>query len=288
MRQIKIENRITDRTAGIERYFADMDKVSNILSPDEECALATRITQGDSEAYELLVKANLRFVISVAKQYSRGGDLLSELIAQGNIGLLEAAQKFDPTRGFKFISFAVWFIRKEILFYLNQSARTVRLPQSIILDISRIKRVENILSSSLEREPQPEEIVEEVVKMGWPMTLNKLEKTRIADRNRPTPLEPINPDEEWTPISWLDSGSTTSSLLEENDGLKYVKSVLTVLNEQDSNILTLKLGLRNGDPLSFETIGQMYGKTSEWARQRYLKAIRRVKYSINKSKKYEI
>ena len=288
MRQIKIENRITDRTVGIERYFADMDKASNILSPNEEYELAIRITQGDREAYDRLVKANLRFVISIAKQYSRGGDSLSELIAQGNLGLLEAAQKFDPTRGFKFISFAVWFIRKEILSYLNQSTRTVRLPQSIILDISRIKRVENILSSSLGREPQPEEIVEEVVKMGWPMTLTKFEKTRMADRNRPTPLEPVNPDEDWAPISWLESGSATSSLVEEKDGLSYVMSALNILSEQDRNILTLKLGLRNGDALSFATIGQMYGKTSEWARQHYDKAIRGVRYSIKQNKKYEI
>ena len=288
MRQIKIENRITDRTVGIERYFADMDKASNILSLNEEYELAIRITQGDREAYDRLVKANLRFVISIAKQYSRGGDSLSELIAQGNLGLLEAAQKFDPTRGFKFISFAVWFIRKEILSYLNQSTRTVRLPQSIILDISRIKRVENILSSSLGREPQPEEIVEEVVKMGWPMTLTKFEKTRMAERNRPTPLEPVNPDEDWAPISWLESGSATSSLVEEKDGLSYVMSALNILSEQDRNILTLKLGLRNGDALSFATIGQMYGKTSEWARQHYDKAIRRVRYSIKQNKKYEI
>ena len=288
MRQIKIENRITDRTVGIERYFADMDKASNILSPNEEYELAILITQGDREAYDRLVKANLRFVISIAKQYSRGGDSLSELIAQGNLGLLEAAQKFDPTRGFKFISFAVWFIRKEILSYLNQSTRTVRLPQSIILDISRIKRVENILSSSLGREPQPEEIVEEVVKMGWPMTLTKFEKTRMAERNRPTPLEPVNPDEDWAPISWLESGSATSSLVEEKDGLSYVMSALNILSEQDRNILTLKLGLRNGDALSFATIGQMYGKTSEWARQHYDKAIRRVRYSIKQNKKYEI
>ena len=265
-----------------------MDKASNILSLNEEYELAIRITQGDREAYDRLVKANLRFVISIAKQYSRGGDSLSELIAQGNLGLLEAAQKFDPTRGFKFISFAVWFIRKEILSYLNQSTRTVRLPQSIILDISRIKRVENILSSSLGREPQPEEIVEEVVKMGWPMTLTKFEKTRMAERNRPTPLEPVNPDEDWAPISWLESGSATSSLVEEKDGLSYVMSALNILSEQDRNILTLKLGLRNGDALSFATIGQMYGKTSEWARQHYDKAIRRVRYSIKQNKKYEI
>jgi RNA polymerase primary sigma factor len=291
MRQLKIEDRITERTIGIRRYFNDIENNSYLLSTEEEYELALRVREGDREAYRLLVTANLRFVVSVAKQYSRGGDSLSELIAQGNIGLLEAAEKFDPSRGFKFISFAVWFIRKEILLYLNQFTKTVRVPQSIILDSNRIKKAEAKLVSSLGRDPLPEEIVDEVVKMGWPMTLEKLEKTRIADRNYSTPLESSNPDDEWSPIDWLDSGDTSSSLLESNDSLKSMSDVLNKLNAQDKELIILRLGLTNGDPLSFHSIGQKYGKTSEWARQNYDKAIRKIKSRIeNKkvSKKYEI
>lgn len=291
MRQLKIEDRITERTIGIRRYFNDIENNSYLLSTEEEYELALRVREGDREAYRLLVTANLRFVVSVAKQYSRGGDSLSELIAQGNIGLLEAAEKFDPSRGFKFISFAVWFIRKEILLYLNQFTKTVRVPQSIILDSNRIKKAEAKLVSSLGRDPLPEEIVDEVVKMGWPMTLEKLEKTRIADRNYSTPLESSNPDDEWSPIDWLDSGDTSSSLLESNDSLKSMSDVLNKLNTQDKELIILRLGLTNGDPLSFHAIGQKYGKTSEWARQNYDKAIRKIKSRIeNKkvSKKYEI
>jgi RNA polymerase primary sigma factor len=281
MRQLVIEERATMRTVSLNRYFADVGP-SNILTPDEEYELAVKCAAGDEEAISRLVKCNLRFVISVAKQYSRDGESLSELISQGNIGLLEAARKFDPTKGFRFISFAVWHIRKEILLYFNKYTRAVRLPQSIILNISRVKKVDAQLAVKLDREATPEEVVEEMKKNGWDITPDNVVMTRLYETGGSIALEPTDPDEEWAPINWLDSGEDPFSQVEANDSVNYIKEALKTVSDFEKDLIDMKLGLFNNDPHSYTMIGTKYKKSSEWARQNYEKAIKKVKKNMKK------
>ena len=267
----------------MDRYFNDVYS-SEPLSASEEHEIALRAAAGDKEAIDVLVKANLRFVISVAKQYSYDGDHLAEMISQGNVGLIEAAHKFDPTRGFKFISFAVWYVRKEILAYLNRYTRIVRIPQNIILDINRIKKVESRLSAKLGREPFADEIVDEMTKNEWRIDPDKLPFVLECASGGTTPLESSNPDEEWAPISWLAVDDTASHVLEMSDQREVVQKMLAKLSPFERELVTLRLGLNNNDPLSFIALGQFYGKSSEWARQKYETAIRRLKHLINRKK----
>jgi RNA polymerase primary sigma factor len=145
VRQLKITpDRLTNRTDNISRYFTDVSG-RPMLGPEEEFSIGLRAQEGDEEAIEMLISSNLRFVVSVAKQYAGTGILLEDLICQGNIGLCDAARMFDPTRGFKFISFAVWHIRKEILAYLNSDHRTVRIPQNVLNDLTKIRRADETI-----------------------------------------------------------------------------------------------------------------------------------------------
>ena len=196
MRDLKILTTYTNRTSVTDRYFAEIDR-HKILKADEEYEIAVKASAGDSRAIEKLVTSNLRFVVSVAKQYVSQAEMMDELIAQGNIGLIEAAKTFDPTRGFKFISYAVWHIRKEILSYLNDIHRTVKVPRNITMDANRTKRVESDLTCLLDREPTVEEIVEEMEKRGWEITPEKVKNGRRATE-KIVPFELGPSDDEFT------------------------------------------------------------------------------------------
>lgn len=275
IRQLKIVEKVTLRTSTIERYFTDVGPVKG-LSSEEEVKLANRIRQGDEVALNKLVTANLRFVIAVAKHYSNRPELLTDLISQGNIGLIDAAKTFDPTLGFKFISYAVWHIRKEILQYLNSSIRTVRIPQNLLNDLSKIKKVESHLANELGREPELEELVARLEETGWEGDVKKIELARKATESTVS-FEPTNPDEDWAPSSWLESEESTDSLIESEEGKKWVDATLSSLSPIDREVVTLYLGLRDGLPSNFQNIGDRWGKTAEWARQRYVKSMRRLK-----------
>jgi RNA polymerase primary sigma factor len=273
MKELKIEDRITNRSQNIDRYFSELNR-EELITVDEEYELAVRIQNGDREALNRLVKANLRFVVSVAKQYAHHPDMLGELIAQGNIGLIEAAETFDPSRGFKFISYAVWSIRKEILNGLSE-IKTVRLPHHITLDLNRSKKAEASLASQLGRDPSLHEIVDEMHRLGYDMDFEKLSYIRAA-QERPIPLEPGGTEEEFTPIHWLESDDSTGKVLSRSHNMEYLLKMLDILKPVEKQIILLRLGIINGDEHSYESISAKYNRSPEWARQVYNIAIRKV------------
>lgn len=274
MKGLFIKEQVTNRSTQIDRYFKDVGSRKKLL-PEEEVALANRIQAGDESAVEELVRHNLRFVISVAKQYAVTPDLLGELISQGNIGLVEAARTFDPTRGFKFISYAVWIIRKEMLKYFSEESRTIRLPQNLQTDLSRARRAESRLMNELGREATVEEIVEQMQEMGWEADPKKLEATmRLAEGT--VPWEVSDP-EIVTPSAWISSEDSADSLIHQDETVRVAKGLLQLLEPRDRTIVTLYLGIGQVSPKSFAEIGERYDKTQEWARQRYTRSIRKIK-----------
>jgi RNA polymerase primary sigma factor len=266
---------MTIRTKTIDRYFNEVN-ASKSITAEEEVELSKRIKNGDQAALEKLVTANLRFVISVAKQYAGTGDMLAELIAQGNIGLIDAAKTFDHTRGFKFISYAVWHIRKEILYYLNSLNRVVRLPGHAGVDLSRARKVEDFLSSKLGREPSLYEITEEMERNGWEVTPAVLAHMQGVS-NGGIPLESTNPDEEYAPINWLNSGSEPTVNLMREDVKKVFMMLTAGLSTTEREIIFLKFGLNSGEPLTYGEIGSRYNRTAEWSRIACKKAITKMK-----------
>lgn len=273
MKELRIEDRITSRSRNVDRYFIDLNK-EELITAEEEYELGVRIQQGDKAALNRLVKANLRFVVSVAKQYASTADLLGELISQGNIGLIEAAETFDPSRGFKFISYAVWHIRKEILCLLSES-RTIRLPHHVTLDINRSKKAEAILASQLGRDPSIPEIVEEMRKMGWEISCEKLSSIRQV-QERHIPLDSSDEEDGFCPIHWLESDESTANHLAKVHDSEYMMKLLEVLKPIEKDVVLLRLGIATGDEQSYEIISSKYNKTREWARQVYNIAIRKV------------
>ena len=283
MRQLKItSDRFTTRTDNISRYFTD---VSNrpILSADEEFNIALKAQAGEEDAIEQLISSNLRFVVSVAKQYASTGVLLEDLICQGNIGLCDAARMFDPARGFKFISFAVWHIRKEILSYLNSDHRTVRIPQNILNDLNKIRRADETILQEEGRYGTADEIQEAISKTGKDFTTDHIRKVTNAD-TRSVPLESDNPDEYGAPIDWLSSGETTTQYTDEYDLGEMTKLVLSKLTSVQRDIVSRRLGINGDEPETFSTISGRYERTPEWARALYVKSIRIMQVRLRSSK----
>ena len=285
-RQLRIEERYTHRTANTERYFVELNKVK-MLSADREFELATLAQTGDLDAINKLANGNLRFVVSVAKQYATNSELLMELIAQGNIGLIEAAEKFDPTRGFKFISFAVWYIRKEILHYLNTYHKTVRIPVNVLLNINRIKKIEGEIMTREGRPAIDEEIVEEMHKLGKHITLTKLDEMRIAALGS-TPLDLGMEEESFSPINYLNSYEIADSITDNDDFINLKNRIFKKLSPIEKEILTKRFGLTDGLPQEFWQIADSHNKSDEWARSIYMRTVRKLKNSLaTKNKKFK-
>ena len=271
MKQLKISPSVTERTPVIEEYLRDINKIS-MISPEEETELAARIQTGDLEALQRLVEANLRFVVSVAKQYQNRGLDLSDLISEGNIGLVKAAMKFDHTRGFKFISYAVWWIRQQILQALSGNCRTVRLPQNKVGILNKIAKEKNKFIQDNEREPTDEELAEILE-----MDISKLEEavgndSRVRSLDRPLTAEAedslldVTPDTSVPPVeSKLDNESLSSDLA----------SAMEVLDDRERQILRLNFGL-GCSAMSLEEIGSTMNLTRERVRQLRTKALRRL------------
>lgn len=277
MRQLRIEEKITNRSRAVERYFNELS-IKKRITLEEEVELAMRIRKGDKAALDKLVEANLRFVVSVAKQYSRDPDTLLELVGQGNLGLIEAAQKFDETRGFKFISYAIWFIRKEILLYFGTNKRTIKMPIKAEQDLRRIRKAEAELEMKLERPPSTEEIAEELSRTGEKIKVEKIE-TLIAEERVTVPLE-SQTDEEWAPIQWL---------LTEDEGLvqfensvetpirrRLFEEMMGVLSPIEKTLVTRVLALDGGTPAGYAAVGEGLGMKEGWARNAYLMAIKKM------------
>jgi RNA polymerase primary sigma factor len=274
MRQLKIVKQVTNReTPSLDKYLHEIGKVE-LITTEEEVQLARKIKNGDSKALDKLISANLRFVVSVSKQYQNQGLSLPDLINEGNVGLIKAAQRFDETRGFKFISYAVWWIRQSILQALAEQARIVRLPLNKIGSINRINKAFSDLEQLYEREPSVQEIAE-MLEMA-PDDV----KDAMKSASRHVSMDaPMKDDEDSTLYDVLlskDSSSPNKALL--NDSLRReIERVLSILTYREANILRLYFGLNTKYQYTLEEIGQEFNLTRERVRQIKEKAIKRLK-----------
>ncbi|MEO1049621.1 MAG: RNA polymerase sigma factor RpoD/SigA [Bacteroidota bacterium] len=275
MRQLKITNTITNRESqSLERYFTEISKVE-LLTPEEEVDLAKRIKEGDRKALERLVKANLRFVVSVAKQYQNRSMSLNDLINEGNLGLVKAAQKFDETRGFKFISYAVWWIRQSIMQALAEKSRPVRLPLNKVGTLNKIKQTMSDLEQKYEREPTPEELAEILNMSEYDVTntLNSGAKSLSVDA-------PFQEGEDNSLLDVLENSDTASAdkQVSYTDSLNIeTERALQSLSEKERNVIKMFFGIGLEHPMSLEQIGEEIGITRERVRQIKEKALTKLR-----------
>ncbi|MFN5319266.1 MAG: RNA polymerase sigma factor RpoD/SigA [Bacteroidia bacterium] len=274
MRQLKITKQVTNReTASLDKYLQEIGKVE-LITAEEEVELARRIRQGDQAALEKLTKANLRFVVSVSKQYQNQGLSLPDLINEGNLGLIKAAQRFDETRGFKFISYAVWWIRQSILQALAEQSRIVRLPLNKIGSINKINKAFSKLEQEYEREPSAEEIAELLE-----LTENDVKESMKNSGRHISMDAPLVQGEESNMYDVLrsnDSPSPESGLI--NDSLrKEIDRALSTLTSREADVIKYYFGLNGEHAMTLEEIGEKFDLTRERVRQIKEKAIRRLK-----------
>lgn len=276
MRQLKITKQVTNReTASLDKYLQEIGKVE-LISADEEVALAQRIKQGDRIALEKLTKANLRFVVSVSKQYQNQGLSLPDLINEGNLGLIKAAQRFDETRGFKFISYAVWWIRQSILQALAEQSRIVRLPLNKIGSINKINKAYAKLEQEHEREPNASEIATLLE-----ITENEV-KESLKNSGRHVSMDaPLVQDEDNNMYDVLrsDESSTPESQLLYESLKKEIDRAISTLTPREADVIRLYFGLNSKHPMTLEEIGEKFDLTRERVRQIKEKAIRRLKHT---------
>ncbi len=277
MRQLKITQTITNRESqSLERYFNEINKV-DLLTPEEEVELARRIREGDEQALEKLTKANLRFVVSVAKQYQNRSLSLNDLINEGNLGLVKAAKKFDETRGFKFISYAVWWIRQSIMQALADQSRIVRLPLNKTGALSKINRAYSELEQKYEREPTPEELSDIL-----DMDENEITSTLRAGSKQVSVDAPFNEGESNSLLDVLENKNTESTDQEVayNDSLRVETArALAALSERERTVIKMFFGIEQEHPMSLEQIGENLDLTRERVRQIKEKAIRKLRAS---------
>ncbi len=275
MRQLKITKSITNRESqSLEKYLQEIGKV-DLLTPEEEVDLAKRIKQGDQIALEKLTKANLRFVVSVAKQYQNQGLSLSDLINEGNLGLIKAAQRFDETRGFKFISYAVWWIRQSILQALAEQSRIVRLPLNKVGSLNKINKAFSELEQTYEREPSPEELAELLE-----ITADEVETTLGVAARHVSMDAPFVEGEDNSLLDVLENNSMpgTDQHLDYNDSLRReIERSLGTLTERQCDVIKLYFGIGVEHPMSLEDIGDKFGLTRERVRQIKDKAINKLR-----------
>jgi RNA polymerase primary sigma factor len=276
MRQLKITKQVTNReTASLDKYLQEIGKV-DLLTAEEEVSLAQRIKQGDFSALEKLTKSNLRFVVSVSKQYQNQGLSLPDLINEGNLGLIKAAQRFDETRGFKFISYAVWWIRQSILQALAEQSRIVRLPLNKIGALNKINKAFNKLEQQYEREPKTSEIAD----------LLEITETEVKDSlktgGRHLSMDaPINHDEDNNMYDVLrpdDGPNPEDDLILESLRTEIERAICT-LTLREADVIRYYFGLNGGQPFTLEEIGEKFELSRERVRQIKEKAIRRLKHT---------
>jgi RNA polymerase primary sigma factor len=264
MRQLKISKQITNRDSqSLDRYLQEISKV-DLLTAEEEVELTKRIKEGDQLALEKLTKSNLRFVVSVAKQYQNQGLSLGDLISEGNIGLIRSAQKFDETRGFKFISYAVWWVRQAILQALAENSRIVRLPLNRVGCLSKVTKAHSQLEQKFEREPSPEELAEflEIAKD------EVLEAIKISGRQISVD-SPITQDKENTLLDLLENKifqSPDGDLIKDSFNLE-IRRCLALLTQREIDVVTFYFGLNGQASMSMEEIGEKLNITKERVRQ---------------------
>jgi RNA polymerase primary sigma factor len=286
MREFKIVNRITNTTDNISRYFNEIAKYV-ILSPKEEAELAIKSKNGDTKAKELILKSNLRFVVSVAKAYSSVNNPLEDLISEGNKGLVEAIETFDSSTGFKFISYAVWHIRKNIFLYMSNNSRAVRIPVNVTQQLKRYQILEEIFISYNGRDPSIDEMLL-LIEDNTDIKLSKSTIETIKNTPRTIPLESntntdSSDEDSFSPINWIESETSTDSNIINEDLKKSISNILSELKHIEKEVIILKYGLgENKEPKSFCQIAQLFGRTSEWARGISNKAERRIRAIASK------
>ena len=276
MRQLKITKQVTNReTASLDKYLQEIGKV-DLITADEEVELEQKIKAGDQRALEKLTKANLRFVVSVAKQYQNQGLTLPDLINEGNLGLIKAAQRFDETRGFKFISYAVWWIRQSILQALAEQSRIVRLPLNKIGSINKINKMYALLEQSNERPPSAEEIAKEL-----DMTVNDVKESMKNSGRHLSMDAPLVEGEDSNLYDVLRSGESPNPDRELiNESLRTeIERSLETLTPREADVVRLYFGLGDQHPMTLEEIGETFDLTRECIRQIKKKAIRRLKHT---------
>jgi RNA polymerase primary sigma factor len=276
MRQLKISKQITNRESqSLDKYLQEIGKV-DLITSEVEVELAKRIREGDQIALEKLTKANLRFVVSVAKQYQNNGLTLGDLINEGNLGLIKAAKRFDETRGFKFISYAVWWIRQSIMQALAEQSRIVRLPLNRVGSLNKISKTFSDLEQKFQREPSPEELAEVI----GITTEEVLENLKVSGRHvsmdapfvqgeENSLLDVLTDANEQTP----DAGLITNSLKQE------VQRALSTLTVREAQVLGLYFGLEGKTAMTLEEIGEEFNLTRERVRQIKEKATRRLRHT---------
>ena len=276
MRQLKITKQVTNReTASLDKYLQEIGRV-DLITAEEEVELAKRIKEGDHPALERLVKANLRFVVSVSKQYQNQGLTLPDLINEGNLGLIKAAQRFDETRGFKFISYAVWWIRQSILQALAEQSRIVRLPLNKIGSINKINKTYAFLEQAHERAPSAEEIAKEL-----DMTISDV-KESLKNSGRHVSMDaPLVEGEDSNLYDVLNSGESPNpdKLLLHESLRTEIERALETLTPREADVVRLYFGLGSHHAMTLEEIGETFDLTRERVRQIKEKAIRRLKHT---------
>jgi len=281
MRQLKITNKITARESlALDKYLNDIGKIS-MLSADEEAELASRIRQGDHAALEKLTKANLRFVVSVAKQYQNQGLSLSDLINEGNVGLMKAAKRFDETKGFKFISYAVWWIRQSILQAIVEYSRIVRLPLNKVGSYNKVNEAYLSFVQKFEREPTHEELGE-LLDMTAKEVSNML-KGNGRHLSVDAPLSGEDGDSTMLDVINHDEGNAPDDSLMAQSLKDEVQQGLSMLSPREVEVLSSYYGLAGKKSLTLEEIGELYGLTRERVRQIKERAIRRLRKSYNRN-----
>ena len=272
MRQLKISKQITNRESqSLDKYLQEIGKVS-LINATEEVKLAKKIKKGDQISLDKLIQANLRFVVSVAKQYQNQGLSLSDLINEGNLGLIKAARRFDETRGFKFISYAVWWIRQSILQALAEQSRVVRLPLNRVGSLNKISRTFSVLEQKYEREPTDHELADVL-----DVSVTEINHTMKISGRHISMEAPFVQGENGCLLDVLRSqGQETPDNALINDSLiKEVQRTLSTLPKREADVLTLYFGLNGTNPMTLEEIGEQFNLTRERVRQIKEKAIRK-------------
>ena len=280
MRQLKITKQVTNRESkSLDKYLQDISKIQ-LITADEEVELAQRIRQGDQEALDKLTTANLRFVVSVSKQYQNQGLTLPDLINEGNAGLVKAAKRFDETRGFKFISYAVWWIRQAILQALAEQSRIVRLPLNKIGSINKINKAYSFLEQTHERPPSAEEIAHNL-----DLTVSDVKQSmKISGRHvsMDAPLKEGETSTLYDVVNLNESPRPDNALMKDSLSVE-INRALNTLSEKEAEVIRNYYGISNEQPMSLEEIGEAFGLTRERVRQIKEKGIRRLRHT-SKSK----
>lgn len=285
MRQLKISQKITDRTSSkaFTQYLVDVRAIKSFETPEEEYQCAIKAFNGDADALNELVERNLKFVISVAKQYTNSKVQLEELVNEGNYGLIEAAQKFDPTRGFKFISYAVWHIRKNVADYMNKYSRTVRIPINRITELNKLKKEMSALEQKNERPIAAQDLVG---LEGSDLNFDNINMLLTLDTMSISSLDTpfTNESDSGSMIDVIENANSLGAdhLVNDNDLQSLMDSIMTSLNSRQKEIITLTYGLNGEEPLSLVEIGEKVDMSREGVRQVRKKALRIMKNNMNR------